>query len=320
MAELNQQKKKKRKFANIMKRRQRNPQKNNGSFRKIEKNTLRQKKTRRKEPKDASYITSSTLRHKIIKEENRKRRIRNAGISILAVVVFALLGFILWFKTDEGYFNIKHIDVVGNEAVDAQTVSEICKTYENKPIYLISYNNIYRDIRANITTNFVHLYLKLPDTLEVVIEESPVLFCVSQDNNYYYFDDNQKIVEISDNLGKTNVPLFTGVSLNGDLNLKSKPEIKPLNKSTDMLVVLDKIKKEGYLNRISEMNASDDILIRIITKNNLCFKIRTADDFMRHYDYFKLAIDEGQSNIDVDMTTENNVIIKDRNPKNEEDE
>ena len=62
------------------------------------------------------------------------------------------------------------------------------------------------------------------------------------------------------------------------------------------------------------------ILIRIITKNNLCFKIRTADDFMRHYDYFKSAMDEGQSNIDVDMTTEKNVIIKDRNPKNKEDE
>ena len=83
---------------------------------------------------------------------------------------------------------------------------------------------------------------------------------------------------------------------------------------------IDKVKKDGYLNRVSEMNASDDILIRIITKNNLCFKIRTADDFMRHYDYFKMAMDEGQSNIDVDMTTENNVIIKDRNPTNEEDE
>ena len=89
----------------------------------------------------------------------------------------ALSGFILWFKTDEGYFNVKTIDVIGNEAVDTQTVSEICKPYENKPIYLISYNDIYRDIRSNITTNFVHIYLKFPDTLEVIIEESPVLFC-----------------------------------------------------------------------------------------------------------------------------------------------
>ncbi len=319
MAELNQQKNKKRKFANIMKRRQRHPQ-NNGSFRKAAKKTSRQQTSKQKGVKDASYITSSTLRHKIIKEENRKRRIRNAGIWILAVLIFALSGFILWFKTDEGYFNVKTIDVIGNEAVDTQTVSEICKPYENKPIYLISYNDIYRDIRSDITTNFVHIYLKFPDTLEVIIEESPVLFCVSQDNTYYYFDDNQSIVEISDNLGKTNVPLITGVSLNGDLNLKSKPQIKPLNKSSDMLVIIDKVKKDGYLNRVSEMNASDDILIRIITKNNLCFKIRTADDFMRHYDYFKMAMDEGQSNIDVDMTTENNVIIKDRNPKNEEDE
>ena len=137
---------------------------------------------------------------------------------------------------------------------------------------------------------------------------------------YLKIDDNQKIIEISDNLGKTNVPLITGVSLNGDLDLGSKPEIKPLKKSSDMLTVLKKLKDDGYLNRISEMNASDDILIRIITKNNLCFKIRTADDFMRHYDYFKLSMEEGQSNIDVDMTTESNVIIKDRNPKDEEDE
>ena len=319
MAELNQRNNKKRKFANMMKRRPRQS-KNRKKFRETIKNTKRQKSSQRTGSKDASYIASSTLRRKIIKEENRKSRIRNAGIWILAVILLAFSGYIMWLKTNEGYFSIKNVDVICNEAVDTHTVSEICKSYVNKPIYLISYNNIYRDIRSNITTNFVHIYIQFPDTLKVVIEESPVLFCVSQNDTYYYFDDSQRIVDISDNLGRTNVPLITGVSLNGDLNLKKKPEIKPLNKSSEMLRVLDKIRADGYLNRISEMNASDDILIRIITKNNLCFKIRTADDFMRHYDYLKSAMDEGQSNIDVDMTTEKNVIIKDRNPKNKEDE
>lgn len=319
MAESNQKKHKKRKFANMIKRRPRNPN-NDGAFREASNKTSGRNPFNQREPKDASYITSSTLRHKIIKEENRRRRVKNAGISVLMAILLALLGFFLWLKMDEGYFNIKNVNVIGNEAVDTQTVSAICKAYENRPIFFVSYNDIYRDIRANITTNFVHIYVKFPDTLEVIIEESPVLFCVGQYNTYYYFDDDQSIVEISDNLGKTNIPLITGVSLNGDLNLNSKPEIKPLKKSSDMLTILKKLRTDGYLSRISEMNASDDIVIRIITKNNLCFKIRTADDFMRHYDYFKMAMDQGQSNIDVDMTTENNVIIKDRNPKDEEDE
>lgn len=252
-------------------------------------------------------------------QRDRARRKRRRLYALRRWVIFLVIasivcagGYLLKTKIDDGFFTIRYISVYGNEAVDSKTVRDICSDAVGQNIITVNINELYREIDENLFTESVMITKKYPDTLVVTVKESPILCAVVEGDSVYYLNDDLKVVEKSDYLMKTNVPVLSGVSGVKDAKMMETVTLSPDEKSQTAIEILKTFQTDGYLSDISEINCSSEGDYRIITKRNLFIIVKDKDNFDNQYDYIKLILDEGQSDMNVNLTTDKYPIVKSR--------
>ncbi|MDD2414435.1 MAG: FtsQ-type POTRA domain-containing protein [Eubacteriaceae bacterium] len=251
-------------------------------------------------------------RSKELKKRKHQRIFKRTMVII--IVTAALVAAGLWFyqTINRGYFDVKHIEVAGNEAVDSKSVRELLPQVEGQCIFILNMNQLYADIQTSIDAKTIHITKKMPDTLVVTLEESPVLCAIVTDNQVYYLNQKLKITEVSQYLSKTNVPILSGLNKMGEKNVGDTAALQPEWKFSMATNILEQLKNDGYLAKISELNCTEQNSFKIITKNNLNIEVKDLDNFHNQYSYIQLVLDQNQSDMDINLTTDKNPIVKSR--------
>jgi len=253
-----------------------------------------------------------STRAKALKRNKRKRIFKRLLITLCVLAVVGAASYEMYVEINKGYFDVRHIEVIGNEAVDSKAVRGICSSSEGTCIFIVDVNKMVADIESSIKVKSIRITRKFPDTLIVSIEESPVLCAVLTKDNVYYLNGDQKVMEKTDYLERTNVPVLSGLTGMDDENVGTVPILQPEWRSAMAFSILNKLNEDGRLSKISELNCTQNNSFKLITKNNVTIDVKDVDNFTANYEYISYVLDQNQSNMDIDLKNGKNPVVKSR--------
>ena len=142
---------------------------------------------------------------------NRSRLIIQL-ISIMAIVMALILGLSIFFKVEK-------ITVSGAEAYSAWTVREASGIQEGDNLMTFSRARAAARIEAELPYVYkARIGIKLPDTVNIVIEEIDVVYAIQcQDNIWWLITSEGEVMEQTDSAAASNYTQVWGVKLNNPI-------------------------------------------------------------------------------------------------------
>lgn len=122
-------------------------------------------------------------------------------IIIIAGIIFALVSPI---------FNIKEIDVSNNEQINAETIVSLSQLNLGQNIFKFNKNKVNKNIKTNAYIESVEIKRKLPNKVQIQIEERKQEYNVEFLNGYAYINNQGYILQISEE--KQALPTIQGIS------------------------------------------------------------------------------------------------------------
>lgn len=168
------------------------------------------KKRQEQEKKRKKIKTKRTLGPQEIKKI-RKKRLIIKNILAFIFIVFLIVLFLL-----SPVFNIKNIEVTGNNKISSDTIKSLLQIDENTNIFRLSYKNISEMIKKNAYIKSVKVNKILPSTLRITVTEREPSFQLEFGSSYVLIDDEGYILEILKN-ARENMAKITGYETSEEL-------------------------------------------------------------------------------------------------------
>ena len=120
---------------------------------------------------------------------------------IIGGIIFALVSPI---------FNIKEIQVSNNNQLTTETIVSLSKLQIGQNLFRFNKNKVDKEIKTNPYVESVDIKRKLPNKIEILIEERNRNYNVEFLNGYAYINNQGYILEISEQ--KLDLPVVQGIS------------------------------------------------------------------------------------------------------------
>lgn len=220
--------------------------------------------------------------HKI--KKSSKKFIKTSGILFI-------IGIITVFAFTAPIFNIKSIEVKGNNQIPIDTIISISKIKKGENIFKIN-NSVIQNIKENQYVEEASIKRKLPGTIQIIIKERSVKYQIKLINSYAYIDKNGYILEISS--VKAEVPIIVGFNITeNELLNKKRLEIIDLEKLNKISKVIDSSKATEIDKLITEINIENEnnYCIYLESQNKKVY-IGNTNDLTKKMLFLKKIIDE----------------------------
>lgn len=122
-------------------------------------------------------------------------------IIIIAGIIFALVSPI---------FNIKEINVSNNNQINTETIISLSQLNLGQNIFKFNKNKVNKNIKTNAYIESVEIKRKLPNKVQIQIEERKQEYNVEFLNGYAYINNQGYILQISEE--KQALPTIQGIS------------------------------------------------------------------------------------------------------------
>ena len=189
----------------------------------------RKKEEKKKEEKDEKFeldtemVINMTNKNKVEKEEaqrkkitkqEKKRRKRIKKIKFF-LKIFLLVGIIagsITFALTSPIFNIKDIKVINNNKIPTDTIISLSGLKKDENIFKFYKKSIIQKIKENPYVENVEIHRRLPQTIEIDIEERVATYSIDYMGKYAYINTQGYILEISED--SQNMPIIEGATTN----------------------------------------------------------------------------------------------------------
>lgn len=137
------------------------------------------------------------------KKKKIKRIIKWTTLFLLIIggIIFALVSPIL---------NIKEIQVNNNNQIATETIVSLSQLQAGQNLFRFNKNKVQKEIKTNPYVESVSIKRKIPNTIEITIEERNRNYNVEFLNGYAYINNQGYILEISEQ--KLDLPVIIGIS------------------------------------------------------------------------------------------------------------
>ncbi|MEG0811381.1 MAG: FtsQ-type POTRA domain-containing protein [Eubacterium sp.] len=211
-----------------------------------------------------------------------------------------------------GVFNIKNIEVIGNEVVDSEAIIDSSGINEGESIFWVDLNSAHYKIKELIDVEKLEIAKVMPDKIVIKIQEGTVIGAINFDGNVNYIGNDAVLIERSIYLKKTDIPIITGFTEIEIDKIGHPITVKPDWKFDTVMTILNVFQKDGNLAKISEIGTTAENTYKIISKNNVVFEIKDIENFNTFYDYICTVLSQNKNNMDINLTAGNNPIMKPR--------
>ena len=232
--------------------------------------------------------------NKYSKNKHQKRK-KTSKTFVKASAILLIIGIIAVFAFTAPIFNIKNIEVKGNNQIPKDTIISISKIKKGENIFKTN-NSVIQNIKENQYVDEVSIKRKLPGTLQITIKERSVKFQIKLINSYAYIDKNGYILETSS--VKAEVPIIVGFNITeNELLNKKRLEITDLEKLNKILKVIEASKATEIDKLITEINIENEnnYCIYLESQNKKVY-IGDTNDLTKKMLYLKKIIDEEKEN------------------------
>lgn len=141
---------------------------------------------------------------KIIRKKKRIKKVIKT-LLLLAIIIGGIC-----FALISPIFNIEDIKVNGNEQINAETIVSLSQLQVGQNIFKFYKEKVINDIKTNAYVENVKIKRKIPNKIEITIEERKQDYNVEFLNGYAYINNQGYILEISEQ--KLDLPVIKGIS------------------------------------------------------------------------------------------------------------
>ena len=142
------------------------------------------------------------------KTNNKKNKSKVILFIIKWTILVAMLIAAIIFLFTTPIFNIKEIHVIGNDKISNEEIVSLSKLQLEENLFNNRKSNIIKAIKENPYVESVQVKRKIPDVIELIINERKATYCIQILNSYAYINEQGYILEISEQ--KPNLPLLKG--------------------------------------------------------------------------------------------------------------
>lgn len=277
-----------------------------------QKTPQKSKKKKAVKPIELSKEEARALKRKQRKTKKRIRIAKGLLIFILVLGLFAggILGFYQAIK--QGVFNISEIEVVGNEIIEEKDVIAATGIKLGDSIFFTDLNQANYNIRELLGLAELETSKIFPNKILIRMVELAPICVVNFNDELFYLDGEGKLIENSQYLRKTNIPIVFGVEKIIIGEIGREVEIEPGWRFDIVMYILKELELQGNLDKISEIRLTADNNYEIVTKSGTVIKVWDYENFLENEAYINANLDQNTSNMNIDVTTGDKPVIKPR--------
>lgn len=187
---------------------------------------------------------------KIYKRKKRKKRF----FKILILIMILVAGIV--FALVSPIFNIREINVSGNNLLSSDTIISLSKLEEGQNLFKFLKIKTKRDIKTNPYVKDVKIKRRIPKTIDIVIEEKNRSYNVAFLNSFAYIDKQGYILEISEE--RVDLPTILGASTEeNDFVLGNRLNNDDLEKLSIVIQIMNICKEYELDSKITSIDIED---------------------------------------------------------------
>lgn len=173
-------------------------------------------------------------------------------LSILFLIIIAILLFFM-----SPIFNLEEIRINGNNIITTNECLELSKLEVGQNIYQISKKQIKDNIKKNAYVEKVYVSRKLPNIIEITIQERERNFMLELENNEYAYINNQGYI-LEKNYNKLDSVIITGFSTKAEnIIVGNRLCDNDLKRLENVLKIVDAAQINNLLQYITKIDIED---------------------------------------------------------------
>lgn len=137
----------------------------------------------------------------------KKKKIKKILKTIILVAI--IIGGIC-FALISPIFNITDIQVIGNNKINSDTIISLSQLQIGQNIFRFNKNKVVNEIKTNAYVENTKIKRKIPNKIEIIIEEREQKYNVEFLNGYAYINNQGYILEIAEQ--KLDLPVIMGIT------------------------------------------------------------------------------------------------------------
>jgi len=206
------------------------------------------------------------MTQKIKEKRNRIMKTRRIITFTLLIIVFFLFAIYNVLKSD--FFNLKTIDIIGNNHVIQEEIVEISGLIYNRNIFQFNLEEIKTNVEKHSYIEDAEIKIKLPNRLLITINEREKYAIIPYMGIYVYIDSNLNVLEVSEEYLYDNLILVTGTKIDS-ISVGEKLQASDYSQLEYILSIIEASRYASINHMMSEINVNEDESVSIITVNGI---------------------------------------------------
>lgn len=243
------------------------------------------------------------------KSLNKSKNNKNGG-KIKIIFVFIILIILIILILVSGVFNIKTIEVIGNQKISSDKIISLSSLELYTNIFNFNKNEIKEKIKENAYIEKVEVSRKIPNTVEIKVEERIPRYMLQFADSYVYINNQGYMLEISNE--KENIPILIGFTTDlSNIKAGNRINIQDLKKMDMVIKIFEAARSNELGNFVTKIDISNEKNYTIILENE-GKKVYLGDcsDLNTRILYLKSILEassgkRGEIFLNVDLNSEN---------------
>ena len=200
-------------------------------------------------------VDNQVLKKSNIKKEKKKINKKSRVIKYLCIMFLIIIAILIFFMSP--IFNIEEIRVFGNSKITTTECINLSKLEIGQNIYKLNKSQIKKNLRQNAYIDKISIIRKLPNIIEITVQERTATFMLELENNEYAYINNQGYI-LEKNSNKIEAITITGFSTNiENINVGNRLSEDDLNKLETVLKIVDTAQSNNIIEYITKIDIED---------------------------------------------------------------
>ena len=266
------------------------------------------KKTTKKAPKQIKGQTAALQDYRDMPAAKRKKRKRNA---ILYIMIVLLLVGIAVISSVTIFFNIINIEVIGDSRYAKDKIESASGILEGQNMFRLDKFEIEQSMVKQLPyLKTVSIKRKLPDTLEIHVEDTTAVAAVKTAAGYVLIDADSKMLELAAQMPETTVEVI-GAEL-GKFEPGETAEFGNENAAELIRLLVTELKSAGILDGATSINVTKRHDLSFVYNDVIQCELGTMSDLSVKIKMIAQVLEENplDTKAEIDATDANRVYYR----------
>ena len=191
-----------------------------------------------------------------IKERKRKKRYKRVKLFLKLFLFVLLIGGAIIFAMTSPLFNIKEIKVTNNSQVSSDTIISLSEIKIDENIFKFYKGNASKKIKENAYIENVSIERKIPNTVEIKVEERIPKYSVDFMEKFMYINSQGYFLELSEE--NKGLPIIYGITTEEEKVIPgNRLNNEDLNRLEEVMKIMSSANENGLEGKISSVDISN---------------------------------------------------------------